>query len=391
MRDKILKTFYISSFVLILSCTLLSEKKSKEEIRREAIDLVGDGIKSEREKNLTVSLEKYLKAIEISPRPIAYYRVAQCYAEMGEFDRAIQYYEKTIELSPDFKKAGLELENLKLGKKAEPTLIASSPTNPQPSISSKEKSTEVIPPKTNPSNQKQATDETTENKQIPEQSEVNKVLFPSLYGDKDGEALEKEAQSGASKRQITLTSFDYHKNKAEVYKSNGHYNGAIGEYLDALKYQPDDLYCLMEVATLYGKIGRTQKSIESFNELMNNNPQNPTVFFKAGSLYYQFGDLEKAKTFYKRAVDLNPTYIAPQNNLGVIYMKQGLYNEAIESFTKVTQIEPTYSNAYLNLGIIYEENLKDTKKAIEYYQKYVLLNGPKRDEVEKWISILKSE
>lgn len=72
-------------------------------------------------------------------------------------------------------------------------------------------------------------------------------------------------------------------------------------------------------------------------------------------------------------------------------MEQKEYPKAVERFKQVLEIDPKYDMALLNLGIIYDENLVDKEKALEYYDKYIALNGPRKTEVERWAGAIRKD
>lgn len=385
MVRKFLNVLLIILALCSLSCKTLSPG-STEGTRREAIDLIGEGIRIEKGKNFTLAIEKYLQAISISPRPAAYYRAAKCYSEIGELDKAAKYYEETISMSPGYKNAANELESVNIRKRTGQAFFSSSVNSNDilksinDSFAQSEKTGTLIA--SSEQNQKKKKEDA---KPAPQMNDINKILFPSIYSEKHTGEPKEEKASG---KQTELRTFDYHKGKAEFYKANGHYNAAIGEYADALKYKSDDLTCQIELASLYGKVGRTKKAEESFLEIIKNNSGNPLVYFKYGNFCFISVDFETAKNQHKKALAIDPNYIPSLNNMGVIMMREKNFSEAINYFNQIISVDPKYSNAYLNLGIIHEESIKDIDKAIQYYNKYIQLGGEKKSEVEKWLNNL---
>lgn len=378
---KITPLLIIIFLLVFVSCSIIPIK-NREETRSKSIDEIGYGNKFEKDKNYSRAIDKYLDSVETSPSPAGYYHAAKCYSEIGELDKAIIYYEKAIALSPQFKNAITELENVKARKrtgqiffseKIEHKDILQELNSTQSEFIKQEKETPLT-----------AEISSDKKRELPKKEDIDKILFPSIYSSKK----EDKEKKPIAHKEVDLTSYDYHKGKAEFYKSNGHYNAAIGEYLDALKYNPDDLYSKIEIATLYGKIGRNKKGEESFDELIKNNPYEPLVFFKAGNFYQQSGNIEKAKQLQNAALKLDPNYIPSLNNLGVILMNEKKYDDSLNYFTKIIQLDEKYANAYLNLGIIYEEHFKNFPKSKEFYEKYLSLGGVRKDEVKKWIENL---
>ena len=64
------------------------------------------------DENYRKALEYYDKSIKINKTTRAYYKLAHVHNKLGNFETAGQYYKKTLDLTPDHKAAGTELEAL---------------------------------------------------------------------------------------------------------------------------------------------------------------------------------------------------------------------------------------------------------------------------------------
>lgn len=70
-----------------------------------------------------------------------------------------------------------------------------------------------------------------------------------------------------------------------------------------------------------------------------------------------------------------------------VFYHQGDYTKAVEMYQKALVLDPGYADAYLQLGIIYDDNLKDEKRAVYCYRKYLALE-PKAEKaamVRNWL------
>jgi len=77
-------------------------------------------------------------------------------------------------------------------------------------------------------------------------------------------------------------------------------------------------------------------------------------------------------------------------NLGVAYTKEKNYDMAIDEYESVLSLNPQDADTHYNLAILYDEVRKNSKKAIEHYQKYLELKPDAEDidEVKDWIATL---
>jgi tetratricopeptide (TPR) repeat protein len=71
-------------------------------------------------------------------------------------------------------------------------------------------------------------------------------------------------------------------------------------------------------------------------------------------------------------------------NLGVFYTKNKEYPRAISEFEKAIELNPEDPQAYFNLGFIYAEYIEDRPKAIDRFQKFLMLTK-KDDEDVDWV------
>jgi len=124
-------------------------------------------------------------------------------------------------------------------------------------------------------------------------------------------------------------------------------------YMEMIKNIPD--YC--------PDLNKIKKYLKKAIELDTNNE---TAWNNLGTYYTFVDDFEKAKFCYKTSIKLKNYYITPWYSLASIYVKKGLYKEAIKCLKKVVQIDPNYTPAKEALDIL-KNNTKEqlSKKRIE--------------------------
>ncbi len=67
--------------------------------------------------------------------------------------------------------------------------------------------------------------------------------------------------------------------------------------------------------------------------------------------------------------------------------QQGNYTGAVEMYHKALEMDPDNADAYLQLGIIYDDNLKDERQAVYFYNRFLELepDSEKADRVRRWL------
>ena len=72
------------------------------------------------------------------------------------------------------------------------------------------------------------------------------------------------------------------------------------------------------------------------------------------------------------------------NNLGIVLAEAGRWKEANALLERTVAETPALPEGWLNLGIFREVYLGDVPGALTCYDRYVKLNGGRKDEVSKW-------
>ncbi|MBD3306296.1 tetratricopeptide repeat protein [candidate division KSB3 bacterium] len=71
--------------------------------------------------------------------------------------------------------------------------------------------------------------------------------------------------------------------------------------------------------------------------------------------------------------------------MGNRYYDTGQIEKAVEEYQKVLEFDSRNVDAHLNMGIIYQDILQDLEKAAFHYKTYLELQGPRQEEVSRWL------
>lgn len=77
------------------------------------------------------------------------------------------------------------------------------------------------------------------------------------------------------------------------------------------------------------------------------------------------------------------------NNFGIVLAEEGRWKEATAFLERTVAEAPGLPEGWLNLGIFREVYLGDAPGALSCYERYVTLEGSRRNEVFKWVEWLK--
>jgi hypothetical protein len=86
-------------------------------------------------------------------------------------------------------------------------------------------------------------------------------------------------------------------------------------------------------------------------------------------------DLEDALAAAKAAVKYAPANPDSYYTLGLIYEKRGQFPEAEHAMGEALKANPSYVDVYFTLGTLYADQMKDQKKAVEAFERYLELGG----------------
>ncbi|MGB9691101.1 MAG: tetratricopeptide repeat protein [Candidatus Sumerlaeaceae bacterium] len=276
---------------------------------------------------------------------------------------------------------GVKKFSLWRGKKEQPISAARHDTQSSRKSVSTPPSTRASSPPEVESNPMSALQRTA-----PDARAINEAAFSS-----DDQEAQKRAKRYGNPTKILLGTFEFHKEKGDTYRRAQRWTEAADEYQQALEKNPDDAETRAMLAECLARAGEVDVAEQQFRRALEMDPGDPRVFFRMGNTYRELKRLDDAISAYRRALAANPNDVVIRNNLGVVYMEKGQYTKAAQEFKSVIATNPKYDKAVLNLGILYDEHLGDKKQALQYYQMYVQLGGPRAREVQKWIEELQSK
>jgi len=86
-------------------------------------------------------------------------------------------------------------------------------------------------------------------------------------------------------------------------------------------------------------------------------------------------NLDEALAAAKSAVQYAPQNPDSQYTLGLIYEKQGKFSDAERAMREALVVNPNYVDVYFSLGELYADKIKDQKKSVEAFERYLELGG----------------
>ena len=138
------------------------------------------------------------------------------------------------------------------------------------------------------------------------------------------------------------------------------------------------------------RAGRTQDAERAFKALTVSNPELGGPHANLGLIYRQAGKSPEAVAELERAVTASPRQALFFNQLGIAYRQNGQFVKAREAYEKAIALDGDYAAPHLNLGILHDLYLWDGKRALELYDRYLVLSPGGDTTVVKWVADLKN-
>jgi superkiller protein 3 len=174
-----------------------------------------------------------------------------------------------------------------------------------------------------------------------------------------------------------------HFAKAQQLSDNGDTAGAIAEYRQGLRLDPNNA----EAHNGLGKALRDKKDFEGamaeFKKALQLKPDYAEAHFNIGVIHIVKGDYDGAMAEYKETLRLDPSLSAAHNNLGLMLWFKHNDDAAITEFREAIRLQPEDVSPRINLGRVLTKQ-KKYDAAISELREAVRLkpnNAEARDEL----------
>jgi tetratricopeptide (TPR) repeat protein len=159
----------------------------------------------------------------------------------------------------------------------------------------------------------------------------------------------------------------YHFLKAQQLLVADNAPGAIQEYEEAIKNDPDSPNLEMELAALYQRQGDVKQALAHVEKSLRLDPKQQEAYFLLASLHVGLNQLDEATREYERILTLDPDNREARLFLATLYAQQKRYPKAIRTVQELLRLDPQLIVGYYYLGRIYLETgrLADAKKEFQ--------------------------
>ncbi len=319
------------------------------------------------------AIEDYNKVIELNPNDaIAYKDRGLAYHYKKDYNLAIEDYNKAIELNPKFTEAYIirgtvydDLEDYDLA------------------IEDYSKAIELNPKYVTVYNNRGlayyhkkdydlAIEDYNKAIELNPKYFITYIIRGTVYDDLKDYDLAIEDYSKAI--ELNPKYFITYNNRGSAYYHKKDYDLAIEDYNKAIELNPRFATAYYNRGFAYSDLEDYYRAIEDYNKAIELNPNDAIAYKDRGLAYYYKKDYDLAIEDCNKAIELNPKYATAYNNRGLIYDDLEDYDRAIEDYNKAIEFNPKFATAYYNRGFAYK-NKGRKDKAVEDFKTTLELNN----------------
>ena len=288
------------------------------------------------------AIQDFDKAIELEPNDAeTYCNRGNAYTNKGEYDRAIQDYDKVIELEPKHVEAHAH-RGAAYGNKGEHDRA----------IQDFDKAIELDP------------------------SDAEVYCIRGIAYEHKGE-YNRAVQN--YDKAIELDPYDKkaYYNRGNAYAHKGKYDRAIQDYDKAIELDPNYAEAYHSRGVAYEHKGEYDHAIQDQSKSIELKSDYAEAYYGRGIAYSHKGEHDRAIQDYDKAIEIKPNYAGAYYNRGIEYADKDEYDHAIQDYDKAIEIKSDYVEAYNNRGIAYgckgeyDRAIQDYDKAIELNSKHI--------------------
>ncbi len=167
-----------------------------------------------------------------------------------------------------------------------------------------------------------------------------------------------------------------------VLAAEGKSEQAAQELQQGLKTDPGDSNAALELGTLYVQAGKDSEAEAQFRIAVQKMPQDAEAHYALGSLLMHEKKYPEAQQELLLAVKLKPDLADAYGNLAVVASANQNYELALKALDYRAKFLPESAVSYFLRATCFD-NLKASKQAVEYYQRFLAEDAGKLPD-EEW-------
>ena len=179
--------------------------------------------------------------------------------------------------------------------------------------------------------------------------------------------------SGLKKLFTPLLSSNDYFNLALEKQNRGDKQGAINDYNEAIRLNPNYAEAYNNRGLAKNNIGNRQGAMLDYNEAIRVNPKYSLAYYNRGLVKYKLGDKHGAIADYNKSIRLNPDFAEVYNSRGIAKRHLNDIHASLIDYSEAISLSPNYAIAYNNRGNA-KSDLGDKQGAINDYNEAIRPN-----------------
>lgn len=159
---------------------------------------------------------------------------------------------------------------------------------------------------------------------------------------------------------------------------------AIAVHLKAIAADPADAQAHVNLISLYGRIGQTNKAEEHYRAALTLGSSLAEAYYNYGVLLVSGGRHDAAADAFRQALGVDPFHAQSHNNLAALLAADGKLDEAAVHYRQALANDPQHRGARVSLARVLM-TLGQPREAIEQLRKVLL---PEDDETPRYMYAL---
>jgi tetratricopeptide (TPR) repeat protein len=173
-----------------------------------------------------------------------------------------------------------------------------------------------------------------------------------------------------------------HEKLGLAAESSGNFWLAKQELQAALSLNPANANCNVHLGTVYQSLSEPAKARAEFLKALSIDPKNSLALFHLANICASQNQMPEAIRIYQKLVAVCPSMPAAHNNLAMSYSMQHDYPHAIDEYGRALALDPDLASSHYGLGMALY-NVKDYRASISELKRALALNPSYLDAREK--------
>jgi cytochrome c-type biogenesis protein CcmH/NrfG len=114
--------------------------------------------------------------------------------------------------------------------------------------------------------------------------------------------------------------------------------------------------------------------LKELEDSVKSNPANFEAMVELGNMQFDQQNYDAAAGWYRKALDVRPQEVSVRTDLGTALFYSNHIEESLTELRKSLELNPTHPQTLFNMGVVLLDGKKDTKGALEAWDKLVATN-----------------